>query len=145
MNQALYQAATLTFEELGFMFPIEAADPAGIAAKTCATVSVSFAGEFRGELILKVEKSVLPLMAANMLGEDTPPDEAMQMDALGEIANVICGNTLPMIGGKKSVFRLSAPKPVETTDQYGDANAKALFDLDEGKAEVLLYLNRDRK
>jgi len=37
------------------------------------------------------------VLTANVLGEEGTPDESMQRDALGELANIVCGNVLPAI------------------------------------------------
>jgi hypothetical protein len=63
----------------------------------------------------------------------------MQLDALGEVANVICGNVLPIIFGKSSVIRMDAP-------EHGDFNSidktagEIRLGFDEGYADVFLYL-----
>lgn len=141
MQQALYQATTLTFEELGFMFPIPDPDLSIIDPSVSSSIRVGFHGEFDGEIVLKVENRMLPAIAENMLGEETPLDEEIQRDALCEIANVICGNALPIIAGKKAVFKLSAPE--FSNGQAGERapDASAAFSLDEGRGEVAIFLN----
>lgn len=84
---------------------------------------------------------MLPVIAANMLGEEEPVAEELMADALGEIANVICGNALPAIAGKKEVFRLQPPAPLAGGAEITAPAAKAALALDEGFAEVFLYLD----
>jgi hypothetical protein len=36
-------------------------------------------------------------IAENILGETDDPEPSLQLDALGEVANVICGNVLPEV------------------------------------------------
>ena len=144
MEQAVYQAAIVTFEELGFMFPAPCADgEPEIGADESVGVAVDFAGEaLSGTLFLRVERKVLPHIASNMLGDDSPHGEEMLHDVLGEIANVICGNALPAVGGKTAVFNLAAPRITEKTsvaEKPADVTAK--LDLEEGRADVLLYIN----
>jgi hypothetical protein len=77
-----------------------------------------------------------------MLGEDEPPSERWQRDALCEIANVICGNALPVIAGAKEVFHLSAPQFIEGAPENGEKPAaEAHVGLEEGRADVLLFLD----
>lgn len=140
MQQALYQAAIVTFEELGFMFPVQCLDDAAIDAAKSVRVAIDFSGEFGGRFVLQVEEQVLPVIASNMLGEDAPFEKEMLHDVLGEIANVICGNTLPEIGGRRSVFNLTAPQIVETAETV-EPTVVANLDLEDGRADVLLYLN----
>ena len=141
MDQALYQAAILTFEELGFVFPVRRDDGAKIDDAQSLSAVVAFHGEFGGILVLQVEREVLPAIASNMLGEDAPFEEAMLRDVLGEITNVICGNTLPEIGGKAAIFQLDAPQITERSKLAENPTATAKLDLEEGRADVLLYLN----
>ena len=78
-------------------------------------------------------------------GEDDSemPREA-QLDALGELANVICGNVLPEIAGDRETFALTPP--VLLTEVLGPPAAWAgtvgevRVGLDDGRAEVRLYL-----
>ena len=139
-EQALYHAATLTFEELGFLF---AAPELGDEQKdlpTEETTSVKFRGSnVAGNIVLKTNADLLSVIAANMLGDDEPPAKEMQRDALGEIANVICGNALPEIFGKHEVFKLDAPQHASSPINERPA-AAVRVNLDEGCADVLLYL-----
>ena len=107
-------------------------------------VSVAFCGDnATGNLVLKTDSGLLAVLAANMLGDDEPLAPEVQRDALGEMANVICGNALPAIFGKKEVFRLEAPQFKLETERCETASpaAKVRVNFDEGCADVLLYLN----
>ena len=141
MEQALMQAAILTFEELGFVFLSPDTDGGVVGDINSATVTVDFRGEFPGKLVLRVENQMLPTLAANLLGEDeTEVSEELQRDALGELANVVCGNALPAIAGKQAVFRLNAPQ-FSTEAFIEKPSAMVNLNSDEGRADVLLYLN----
>ncbi len=61
------------------------------------TATVTFDGAHRGALSIEFPARLLPTLAANVLGEEEVPDEATQRDALGELANIVCGNVLPAI------------------------------------------------
>lgn len=140
MEQALRQAAILTFEELGFMFPSTEFDHEMEMEQTVA-VEVGFHGNFGGKIVLCVEKKMLPTLAANMLGEDECEiTEEIQRDVLGEFANVICGNTLPAIAGKKAVFRLNPPQITEI-DIEKNPSALTKLNSDEGRADILLFVD----
>ena len=142
MEQALYQAAVLTFEELGFIFPVErlAEDKLENDETTC--VCVNFNGTISGRIILHVENTILPTIASNMLGTEEPPeDKEILLDVLGELANVICGNTLPSIAGNQEVFRLEPPKMIDKKDVTGIPTAITHLDVEESRADVSLYLN----
>ena len=141
MKQALYQASTVTFEEFSFIFPAERAAGSKINAGDCLNVGIDFAGPLSGQFVLRIERDVLPAVAANMLGEDAPFEEEILRDVAGEIANVICGNTLPAISGRDAVFNLSAPQQLAPADVSAAPSAEANLEMEEGRADVMLFIN----
>ncbi|MDZ7260502.1 MAG: chemotaxis protein CheX [candidate division KSB1 bacterium] len=147
LKTELFKAAVLTFEELGFLLPNEEIEECQQNAQAEATVSVEFQGPFRGKLVVTVCGGLLPILAANMLGEELVPSERQQLDALGEIANVICGNMLPGIAGPKEVFQVGAPQLVESADSLNRNReslvAEVQVGLEQGRAELKLFLDSD--
>lgn len=142
MEQALYQAAVLTFEELGFIFPVEREPEDKLENDESTRVCVKFNGTFSGQIVLQVENTILPTLASNMLGTEEPlEDEEILQDVLGELANVICGNALPSIAGKQDIFRLEPPKKIENKQFSEEPAATAYLDVEESRADVFLYLN----
>ena len=79
-----------------------------------------------------------------MLGQEEPPPEPTQKDALGEIVNVICGNLLPSIAGPEPVFDISAPEILEknaaTQPAEQSPSALASVGLDVGWVGLALIL-----
>lgn len=150
MNQnlahTLLQAAALTFEDLGFMLPTQKLDDQQKSLPLDTAVSVTFQGPCSGRLVILTCSEMLPMLAANMLGEDEA-SEQQQRDALGEIANVICGNMLPGIAGAKAVFNLGAPQFIAATQDLAQGHealaAEAQLGLDLGRAELRLFLNQE--
>ena len=108
-------------------------------------VTVSFRGPLSGRLVLRASSEILPGVAANMLGADGEYPLAVQRDALGELANVICGNLLPMIGGAEAVFVLSAPHEYLTggEPQRCTPVSRACIGIDNGRAVAQLFLSDD--
>lgn len=140
MEQALYQAAILTFEELGFVFPFADEEKGMINEEDSVRVGVVFNGPFSGELVLQMENEALSTVAANMMGTEEPLENELVHDVLGELANVICGNALPAIAGKQEIFRLKAPE-IRAGVEHRSAAAAAAVGMDEGRAAVSLYIN----
>jgi hypothetical protein len=107
---AILEAAALAaFEQLAFLLP----DPEPMeAVGDLMGMRVMFAGPTSGALVVRGDSVLLEALAMNMLGADEAPSEELQLDALGEMANVICGNVLPEVEDPSAVFRLSAPEPV---------------------------------
>jgi hypothetical protein len=141
----LYRAAALTFEGLAFAFASAVVSEEEAEAKPEAAVQVSFGGSLAGRLVLGVSGEVLRHLTTNMLGDERAVTERLQADALGELANVICGNALERIGGKAARFRLEAPRPAdlrELTPPPGLASTSVRVGLEGGRADLLLVLER---
>ena len=146
LNAELYRTAASTFEEVGFIFLLPEMDDEHREAGLEAAVSVEFVGPTSGRLVLAAHGGLLPVLAANMLGEDEPPSVSHQHDALGEIANVICGNLLPRIAGKTSVFRITAPRAMDTEELAScmrePSAAEVQLPLEEGRADLALFMRQ---
>ena len=145
LEAELYKAAVLTFEELSFMLPLCGPDQAQSAGQAAAVATVRFSGPLSGRLVLGASDELLPAMTANILGDDNIADARLQCDALGEVANVICGNLLPAIGNVHEVYRIEAPQLQGKTPHVADEgapSAEVCLVLEEGWARVGLYLER---
>ena len=144
MDLSLSQTTAATFEELALLFPEQELSPEQEAASLDVTVSVDFRGPFAGRLVLSASACVLPVIASNMLGEVGSRQPPLQRDALGEIANVICGNVLPAIAGAEAVFHLNAPRihdAGETASRDNDApSARVQFGVETGRVASTLYV-----
>jgi CheY-specific phosphatase CheX len=141
MRSPLLAAATTTFESLALLLPSaepSAAEGAGAAAYA---VRVAFTGPLHGWLELRVTDDVARSLAENMLGVDDA-EATLVRDALGEVANVVCGNLLPDIGGREAVFHLSAPEPIDSAAAPPtDAALAASLGVDGGRAHLALHLD----
>lgn len=141
----LRRVAAQIFEELAFLLPCSPEGKNWTSAGRLA-MRVRFVGPFRGTLVLRVEEALVPAIAGNMLvdgAENLLPQQ--QRDAVGELANVICGNILPRLAGPDAEFRLEAPEPADGEAPPGHrlvaATSLAVSDGSiEGAAEVRLYL-----
>jgi CheY-specific phosphatase CheX len=145
LKRSLWEAASSTFEQVVFLFPEPEPSEAACLAPVEAAAHISFHGPFTGTLLLKVAGGVLPTLAANMLGEEEPPAEWLQLDALGEIANIILGGVLPLIAPEQS-FEQTPPAfqtgTVTTTEAISAPAATTRVGLEHGRAELLLFLER---
>lgn len=144
MDQSLSQTTAATFEELALLFPEHELSPEQEAAPLDVTVSVDFRGPFTGRLVLSASACILPAIASNMLGDAGSRQPPLQRDALGELANVICGNVLPAIAGAEAVFHLSAPRvhdADESPSREADApSAQVQFGVEDGRVASTLFV-----
>jgi CheY-specific phosphatase CheX len=143
MQSPLLTASTSTFESLALLLPDAPPSASQLAAPLTRGVRVAFDGPLGGTLTLRVSEDVARALAENMLGLDALEDagaagDRLLCDALGEVANVICGNVLPELAGRSAVFHLGAPEPVAPGDGDGpaDASAAVTLGIDAGHAEV---------
>jgi CheY-specific phosphatase CheX len=144
MRSPLLAAATTTFESLALLLPSVELTPAEAAVAATHAVRVAFTGPLRGALEVRVTADVARSLAENMLGVDDA-DPSLVRDALGEVANVVCGNLLPDIGGREAVFHLSAPEPLDAAaaPQPAASGTKLVASLgvDGGRADLALLLD----
>ena len=137
-----------TFEELGFLLPAwdDGLDDEPFSDDFMETVRVRFSGPCSGVLELGLSPQALEGLASNMLAVDGPPEPALLRDALGEAANVICGNLTPVLADRKAVFRLEAPAPVPEDDPLARVHPDEdlWISLDAGAARVRLFLDPAR-
>ncbi len=145
-DQLLRRATVSTFESLAFLFAEDECSESQLAAPLAGKVSVEFHGPMRGRIVLRVTESLMPAIAANMLGDDESHLVPLQRDAIGEMTNVVCGNLLPMLAGAQAVFRLDAPywrasATASEDSRAGDAPlSTVVLGMDDGRVEVQLFV-----
>ena len=145
LQTTLYSAAASTFEELALLWPTPQVSREGRQAPLAGSVVVLFDGPLHGSLTLRVTAAVLASAATNMLALHEPPAAPLQRDAVGELANVICGSVLPRIAGRRAVFRLGPPQWYAPDERPDEATiAETRLGLDLGRAEVELRIAEAR-
>jgi hypothetical protein len=140
---SLSEAAAATFEELAYAFA-ERTDVQDTPRGDDGIATVSFSGPVCGRIVVAMGGGALPSLAANMLGQEEAPTAVVQRDALGEVANVICGNVLPRVAGSTAVFSLGAPNAepswAAACARGGVPAARVAFALEGGRADIALFL-----
>ena len=146
LEKALYKAAALTFDELGFMLPSPELEEGQKSAAASIAVSVSFQGPVNGMVHITLCGELLPILAANMLGAEGVPSKPQQHDALLEVANVICGNLLPLMAGTTPVFNVGLPQVQKdpTASSKETMVAFSQIGIEEGRAELRLFLDNPK-
>ncbi len=127
----LLVTAARTFEQLAFLSIV---DERPAYTDNLTWMQVPYSGPFTGALYLGAAPDVALAVADNMLGEEMMPTVEQQWDALGEVANVICGNALAELYGAQNVFDLGRPTRIAPPQQI--AGEQAAFQLDAGPVWV---------
>jgi len=150
LDKTLYWVAEEVFASLAFMLPISPEEPDvqyGEAHLEISAVSIEFTGPSNGTLVVTVGGGVLEELAANMLGVDEncpQPDDDQQRDALGELANVLCGNLLTAMWGEDATCTIKPPHLLEhdmvvEAARRGRPSATVGLNLTHGHAQVSLF------
>ena len=133
-DDALFRVAAETVESLAGLLPCPRESPAQSAAPWEAAFRVTFEGAGRGELRLTFFGGAGAAVAAGMIGRREGADAA---DALGELANIVCGNFLPFVYGAEARCRLSRPTRVRPGDPpAGAPGAAARLPLGSGRLDI---------
>ena len=139
-----------TLEKLAFLFGMPDDDREAGDFSDKIVGSATFKGPFDGRLALALSRDALPELAGNMLGADDPEtiDESQCRDALKETVNIVCGNVLPVLGGKSAVFDVAPPEiareGIDAPDGgWGEPAAVVCLGFDEGQCDIYLYLEGD--
>jgi len=144
LEAVLLSATQSALEKTAFLFaePGVAAACDGDPAPSAVFATVAFSGSHHGAFSIAFPESLLPVLAVNVLGEEEAPDEATQRDALGELANIICGNILPALNpeGKYSLGPPAVGGAPAVITRYAVRVASGDMQIDGEKVETALWL-----
>lgn len=147
----IQEIAATTFEITCYMFPLddwEIEDEVITAPASNNLKSVvTFDGAAEGGMVIKPSDELLDAMASNMLGVEEA-DIEQKKGALCEIANIICGNTVPLFAKNKKICYIRPPRIAESDEDidqtFGDMSKESLnVYLDEGMAEITIYYSEE--
>jgi len=137
-----------TFEITCYMFPLdewelEDLDKEELEDPIEGGAMVRFDGASEGGLMIRPNEELLTAIASNMLGKDEASDD-QKVGALCEIANIICGNTVPIFAKDDKICYIRPPfivgadyEPKKEFEGYDHESIRVF--LDEGIAEIDIY------
>jgi hypothetical protein len=142
LTDSLRVAAVNTFEQMAFLLPDTSPDEKQLSCKVMAVASIIFTGPASGILQVRACEGLLQRLATNMLGAE-PANQKLQLDALGEIANMICGQIFSSIDPVQAFEQL--PPQIRLFADVCDSSvahpaAGVQLGLENSRADVLLYL-----
>lgn len=145
LKDKIYDIAINAFEVTCFMFPLEEQEieePPKISEST-KRAAVDFNGAAEGRMIIHPSEELLTAIAANMLGVENPNEEE-EVGALCEIANIICGNIVPLFAKNDSICYVEPPFILTGNAAIGDPDKdieeeRIQVYLDEGTVEISVH------
>lgn len=147
LRERVFDIAINTFEVTCYMFPLEEweIEEGEDIQKPDPNLRaiVRFDGAATGAMIICPSYELLDAIAANMLGIDEATS-AEKEGALCEIANIICGNTVPLFAEDENICYIRPPRMAEI-DEDPDLMFKDMHSehveilLDEGQIDISVY------
>lgn len=106
---------------------------------------INFVGSFVGTFCLLARpKQLLQTILLSMLGVESE-QAYLEQDALGELANILCGNILPFISnGIQSHLKMTSPMPLTTEEMFSIQKRYCLanlhFSLENGELDLYIFI-----
>ncbi len=97
IENVLKESTIKTFEDICFIYQVPELKDNQKNLALEAAAEVKYRGNFTGKLVIETRGGLFSAIAANMLSNEDPSAQ-QKKDALGEIANIICGNVVPSLG-----------------------------------------------
>ncbi|MCK7467402.1 MAG: chemotaxis protein CheX [Desulfosudis oleivorans] len=104
-----------TFEDICFIYQVPELKDDQKNLTLEAAAEVKYKGNFTGKLVIETRGGLFSAIAANMLSNDVPSIQ-QKKDALGEIANIICGNVVPSLGRSDPEYKIESPRFLNKDD-----------------------------
>lgn len=149
IENVLKEATIRTFEDICFMYldPELAESQKNLEPEAAA--EVTFHGDMTGKLIIESRGGLYSAMAINMLSHDHPSVQ-QKKDALGEIANIICGNIVPSLGRRKEKgYKIESPVYLDKTawlkENQRKPLAEVILNFNQGRADIKIFVDDDHK
>jgi hypothetical protein len=145
IKKALEEAAISTFEDICFMYAVPELKDIQNELKLEAAAEVKYQGDYTGKLIIETRGGLFSAIAANILSDDSPTPR-QKRDALGEIANIICGNIVTCLGRSRRGYEIEGPRflnkeKLGKEEQQGKPLSEITLNFNEGRADVKFFVD----
>ena len=145
IENVLKESTIKTFEDICFIYQVPELkdDQKNMALEAAA--EVKFRGNFTGKLVIETRGGLFSAIAANMLSNDVPSCQ-QKKDALGEVANIICGNVVPSLGRSEPEYKIESPMCLNKDDLLKEEKqekplAEVTLNFNQGRADIKLFVN----
>lgn len=145
LNEHIHQLALQTFESMCFMFEMDPDfdEDVAVATEYQDASIIRFDGDVNGGMLILATPDLRHAAAVNMLGTDEITEQHKK-DACFELANIICGNIVPLLNKNDGISFIQSPRKATPVEFSGAAfkgfNQEVVsLSLDEGTCEIRVY------
>ena len=146
IKKVLIESTVRTFEDLCFMYqePELKDTQENLPLEAAAEVKYR-SDDFSGKLLIETRGGLFSAIATNILSNDDPTAQ-QKKDALGEIANIICGNIVPSLGGGGRGYKIEPPRSLNKDDLLKEEwqeepVAEITLNFNDGRADIKLFMD----
>lgn len=145
IENILKESTIITFEDICFIYQVPELKDAQKDMELEAAAEVKYRGDLTGKLLIETRGGLSKAIAANMLSNDLPSAQ-QKKDALGEIANIICGNVVPSLGRGKLEYKIESPRPLNKDELLKEEKqenplAEITLNFNEGRADIKFFVD----
>jgi len=147
IEKVLQEAAVNTFEDICFMYQVPELKDVQNNLTVEAASEVRYRGDYTGSLLIETRGGLFSAIAANILSIDNPSAQ-QKKDALGEVANIICGNVVTSLGRGKMGYKIESPRPLKKDELLQEKRqeiplAEISMNFNEGRADIKFFVDGD--
>ena len=146
IEKVLVESTVRTLEDLCFMYQEPDLKDAQENLPLEAAAEVEYRNDdFTGKLLIETRGGLFSAIATNILSNDDPSAQ-QKKDALGEIANIICGNVVPSLGGSGREYKIEPPRSLNKDDLLKEEwqeepVAEITLNFSDGRADIKLFVD----
>ena len=146
IEKILIESTVRTLEDLCFIYQEPELKDAQENLPLEAAAEVKYrSNDFTGKLLIETRGGLFSAIATNILSIDDPSTK-QKKDALGEIANIICGNVVPSLAGGGREYKIESPRPLSKDDllkeeKQGKPLVEITFNFNQGRADIKLFVD----
>jgi CheY-specific phosphatase CheX len=146
IEKFLIESTVKTLEDLCFMYQEPELKDAQENLPLEAAAEVKYrSDDFTGKLLIETRGGLFSAIATNILSNDDISDQ-QKKDALGEIANIICGNVVPSLGGGGREYKIDPPTSLNKDDLLKEEwreepVAGITLNFNDGRADIKLFVD----
>jgi CheY-specific phosphatase CheX len=146
IEKILIESTVKTLEDLCFIYQEPELKDAQENLPLEAAAEVKYRNDdFTGRLLIESRGGLFSAIATNMLSNDAP-NAQQKKDALGEIANIICGNVVPSLGQGGREYKIESPRSLNKDDLLKEEKqenplVKITLNFNQGRADIKLFVD----